>query len=265
MTKNIPIPPLVKAWQDFSPSRFPRILPGDQQLINHGNRLLDYRSYDAFVKSEDFGGQSTKFHLSLLPQPFVGNLAQASIFILLLNPGFSAGDYYALHHTPAYAAAIKRNLGQQNGADPYPFFFLDPQFAWTAGGQWWQARFRSIAEELVKRNGFSLQEALQHISQHVACLEMYPYHSQSFKEPRGNLESKTLVCQYVKEELVPRAIAGNALIVATRRAAEWQLPTRQNRNIIAYTAGQARGAHLTMNTNGGRAIMQRLQLLLKSK
>ena len=153
---------------------------------------------------------------------------------------------------------------QQNDADDFPFFFLDPQFAWTSGGQWWQARLHSIAAELVRLNGISLQQALQHISQHVACLGMFPYHSRSFSPLKVELESKRLVCQYVEEVLVPRTRQGDALLIATRQAAAWPLPQRSNRNIITYNAGQARGAHLTMNTEGGQAIMQRLQKLWKA-
>ncbi|KUG09219.1 hypothetical protein [Solirubrum puertoriconensis] len=260
MTKKRTPHPLLRAWQDFSPADFPRLLAGDQQLIARGSRVLDYRSYDAFVKSSDFGGESTNFHLSLLPQPFIGNLTRASVFLLFLNPGFSPGDYYALQHSPTYAAAIMRNLAQKNGADAYPFFFLDPQFAWTAGGRWWQTKFRSIAGELANRNGCSLQKALEHISRHIACLEMYPYHSQSFREPKVELASKKLICQYVKDVLVPRALGDDAMIVAARRAAHWQLPL-SHKNIIQLSTGEARGAHMTMNTSSGRAILQKLQEL----
>ena len=257
--------PLFTAWQSFSPARFPRLLPEDKHLDNQPGRVLTYRSYEEFTASDNFGNTAcTQFHLGLLPQPFIGNLSKSSIFILMLNPGFAVGDYYALHHSPAYAAAIKRNLSQQNGSDDFPFFFLDPQFAWTAGGQWWQARLHSVATELMRLNSISLRQALQHISQHVACLEMVPYHSRSFSSLKVELESKKLVCQYVKEVLVPRTRQGNALLIATRQAAAWPLPQPSNPNIITYNAGQARGAHLTMNTAGGQAILERLQKLWKA-
>jgi hypothetical protein len=258
--------PLLTAWQNFSPTRFPRLISGDNHLANQIGRVLTYRSYEKFTASDDFGNKDcTQFHLGLLPQPFVGNLSKASIFILMLNPGFSVGDYYALHHSPAYAAAIKRNLSQQNESDEFPFFFLDPQFAWTSGGQWWQSRLHSIAAELMRLNGITLQQALRHISQHVACLEMFPYHSRSFSALKIELESKNLVCQYVEEVLVPRTRQGDALLIATRQAAAWPLPQRSNRNMIAFTAGQARGAHLTMNTEGGKAMLQLLQKLWKRR
>ncbi|SFQ48857.1 hypothetical protein [Hymenobacter arizonensis] len=258
--------PLITTWQRFSPTRFPRLLPEDKQLANQPGRALIYRSYENFITSADFGNTDcTQFHLGLLPQPFIGNLSKASIFILMLNPGFSVGDYYALQHSSAYASAIKRNLSQQNESDDFPFFFLDPQFAWTAGGQWWQTKLHSIATELMRLNVIKLPEALQHISQHVACLEMFPYHSRSFSPLKIELESKKLVCQYVKEVLVPRTQQGDALLVATRQAAAWPLPQRSNRNIITYNAGQARGAHLTMNTPGGQAILERLQRTWKAE
>ncbi|AMJ65660.1 hypothetical protein AXW84_09640 [Hymenobacter sp. PAMC 26628] len=177
----------------------------------------------------------------------------------MLNPGFSPGDYYALEKEPEYAAAIERNLAQQNAADSYPFFFLNPQFAWTAGGQWWRSKFRAIAEELARRTNIPLQQAFQRISRHVACLEMYPYHSQGFKKPGFKLKSKELMCQYVKDVIVPRAQSKEALIIAMRQAKAWALP-KDSKNIISFGAVQARGAHLTLNEQGGGlAIVERLQ------
>jgi hypothetical protein len=256
---------LINAWRNFPPHVFPRLLPEDKEMVNQTDRVLIYRSYEKFITNSHFGDKaSTQFHLGLLPQPFVGNLSKASIFILLLNPGLSAGDYYALHHSRAYADAIKRNLSQENEADDFPFFFLNPQFSWTPGGQWWQSRMHSIAAELMRLNGISLQQALRHMSPHIACLEMFPYHSRNFKSLKIELESKKLVCQYVEDVLVPRTRQGTALVIATRQAAAWPLPQRSNRNIIAYNAGQARGAHLTMNTSGGQEILQRLQKLWRA-
>lgn len=260
---------LIEAWQEFYQTKAPPyLLDGDRHLSDQEDRVAQCKSYEEFVKSDDFGSQSTKFHLNLLPQPFIGNLEKASIFLLFLNPGFSPGDYYAVQHVPGYAAAIARNLTQTNGADPYPFFFLDPQLAWTAGGAWWQKKLRSIGEQLVEVAGcpgeFRLQEAFQLISQHLACVEMYPYHSQSFKQPK-NLKSKELVCAYVKDVLVPKAEKGEALIVATRQVKAWPLPPSEHPNIIAFGGAQARGAHLTVDAEGkggGAAILERLKPLL---
>lgn len=250
---------LIHAWQNFDFEQLPRLLPGDEHLTGREDSIADFSSYEDFVASPDFGGQSSRFHLNLVPQPFIGNLSQASIFILLLNPGFSPGDYYALQSAPAYKEAIRRNLQQSNADDLYPFFFLDPQFAWTAGGRWWQARFRSIAEALMGKFSCTLQQAFQHISRHTACLEMYPYHSQSFRKPKGELRSTSLVRGYASEILLPRAERDDALLIVTRQVAAWQLP--EHRNIITYSAGEARGAHISTNTSGGKAILERLLAL----
>ena len=255
---------LVEAWQRFNPNSSPRLLPGDEAL-GTPKWAFRYPTYEAFVESPDFGQASPRFHLELLPQPFIGHLTTASVFLLLLNPGFSPGDYYAQQHAPAFAAAKKRNLAQQNGADPYPFFYLDPQFAWTAGGQWWQARLRSVADELVAQNRCTLHRAYAHISRHTACLELFPYHSRAFTAPKVELESTRLVRQYVGQTLVPRALAGDAVLVATRQIKAWQAhwpaAAFPHPNIVAYSAGQARGAHLSMQTPGGQALQHRLQAL----
>lgn len=59
------------------------------------------------------------------------------------------------------------------------------------------------------------------------------------------------------ETLVPRANRGEAVIVVSRQAATWGLDELSDA-IVCYSNTEARGAHLTQNTRGGKLILNRL-------
>lgn len=219
-----------------------------------------YNTYAEFIKSEDFGKASSDFHLGLIPQPYIGNLANAKVFLLMLNPGFSLGDYYAQEHSAAFKQARIANLEQKNEADNYPFSYLNPEFAWTAGGQWWQSKLRSVANELVKKNQLSFREALRHISQNLACIELCPYFSKEYSKPKQPLAFIEAARNYVQTVVAEKCRTDEAIAVVTRQADTWGLS--ETENIIRLKAGQARGAHLTMNTKAGTHIYQKFAVLL---
>ncbi len=84
---------IVKFWDQCLLKDPPFIHPADQPIMERYSReSVDVRKcdFDGFVKSERFGAfQDHRFHLSLVPVPYAGNLATADIFVLLLNPGFN--------------------------------------------------------------------------------------------------------------------------------------------------------------------------------
>jgi hypothetical protein len=102
-------------------------------------------TFKKFIKSDRFGkGKEDKEpHLSLIPEPFVGNLQNAEIFILLMKPGFSSSVHYA-HENPAFRDACIKNLRQENGNLDFPLFYLNPEFAWSSGFRLWEALLSPI-------------------------------------------------------------------------------------------------------------------------
>ena len=52
--------------------------------------------------------------------------------------------------------------------------------------------------------------------------------------------------------LVPKAVAGEISIVATRQASEWGLQSSEN--VVLYDGIEARAAYLTLNSRGGQLI-----------
>ena len=55
---------------------------------------------------------------------------------------------------------------------------------------------------------------------------------------------------------MPRVQGGDAVAIALRKVKEWDLP--EHSGVIRYEGGQARSAHLTPNSPGGKAIVEHL-------
>jgi hypothetical protein len=251
---------LIEHWRNCCFEAPPFVLPEDESEI--ANRISVYRSFDEFIASPTFGQRrDTSLHVGLLPIPFIGVLGEASVFILMLNPGLAPGDYFA-ERIPEFRTAHLRNLRQENSHEEFPFFFLAPRFAWHPGFTYWQGKMHDIALALVKKEQISYQEALRHIAQRIACLQLMPYHSKVFGAGSllGHLSSTKLMLEYVSDVVLPKAHCDNAVVIVARGARHWKESLRPHKNIIIYEGSVARSAHLTLKSNGGSVIAKRLGL-----
>lgn len=214
-----------------------------------------------FIASERFGAfDDHQFHLSLLPVPYAGDLANADIFVLLLNPGLSFTDYYGEWQVPEFRKRLKANLHQDFRGVEFPFFYLDPKFCWHSGFGWWERKLRDVAT-IIARTKYKNRylDALRDLSRRIAAIELVPYHSRSFRDHRllDQLPSASQARGHVSAKLLRRAAAGRIALVVTRQSAQWGLPRKGGRGLITYVGGQTRGASLSSRTKGGRAILAR--------
>jgi hypothetical protein len=241
----------------------PFALDRDLHLLGseRGSRsVVVHRSWREAWQAGDFCSSSdTRLHLGLLPQPFFGDVRRASIYILLLNPGLGPSDYYGEYEVPEYRATLAANLKQKLGKGATPFLFLDPRFAWHGGFNWWNGKLAQVIARLASAQGVSLADARSQMASVLASIELLPYHSSSFRDGGGwlrNLQSVDLARRFVAEFVLPRVRRSEAIVIVTRKVAEWKLPEQPG--VVTYDAGEARGAHLTPESRGGRAILRRL-------
>ena len=104
---------LIECWRNCDFSEPPFILPEDEPVI--ADRITLYRSFDEYIASKDFGQRGDKrLHVGHRPLPYIGALDKASIFILMLNPGLSPGDYFVEFRVPEFRQYYFRNLKQEN-------------------------------------------------------------------------------------------------------------------------------------------------------
>ena len=257
---------LIEGWRNLEIDKAPYLFDGDEQVITSASvKTCLFKTVDEYIENLNFGRVDDKcFHLGLLPVPYVGNLQKSSVFILMLNPGFSLADYFE-QNILDFKKYYKQNLYQENSDAEYPFLFLNPHLAWHPGFAYWHRKFSNILNELVKNKGISYLEALKLLSQNVACLELVPYHSKSFGaySLTNKLPSIQAMLDFVHHVLLPKVKRDKAVIIVTRSGKFWDLPNHDN--IIVYLKAEAQGAHLTIKSRGGKAIAKQIGLELNIK
>jgi len=149
-----------------------------------------------------------------------------------------------------------------HGTDGRPVFgytLLDPQYSWHSGFVYWYRKLKGLVEAHARGHGCSLSDSLATLSQKVAFLELYPYHSENFGLPTSvssRLRPAQLAIDYAQNVLLPRARQGKVTLVITRQAKLWRLNPEEN--VVVYGPLEARSAHLTPGTRGGAAILEAL-------
>lgn len=251
---------LLNQWRLWDPSEPPYLFDADRPHLSSARSLrsiLLKTSWNDAHSAPDFGAPGdNRLHLGLLPVPLIGDLRRASVFLLLLNPGVGPHDYYAEYEVPEYRNALLRNLRQDFKDVSISFLFLDPKFSWHGGFDWWHTKFAKIIHELARHWEISYSRAREKFANQLAAIELLPYHSASFRDADRwieSLPSVALAQEYARKVLLPRARAGNAIVIVTRRAQDWGIPP--GKGTVIYSASEARAAHLSPASRGGEAIL----------
>jgi len=177
---------LLKTWANWKADEPPFVLDGDREVFDSPRSkeaITIHRSWQEAIRSPNFAAPGdTRLHHGLLPIPFLGNVRRATIYILLLNPGLGPHDYFGEYEVPKYRAALLANLKQKFKPGSIPFLALDPQFVWHGGFDWWHGKLSKVIEELAAAKGISFAKARSRLGSKLACIELLPYHSVSFRD-----------------------------------------------------------------------------------
>jgi len=254
---------LLDHWKAWNADEPPFLLEADRPILMSDRslpHLLQRGDWQSVHSADDFGApDDSRVHLGLLPQPYCGDLRHASIYVLLLNPGIGNTDYYGEYQVPQYRAALLSTLRQDFEAKSIPFLFLDPQFAWHGGFGWWHGKLAKVIELLAKTWSVPFATARARLGSEISSIELFPYHSMSFRDRGGSLQklpSVNLARAFVRDFVIPRVHDGNAIAIVMRQAKLWELPAHSG--VVTYSSGQARGAHLSPDSPGGKAILKHL-------
>ncbi len=245
---------LLKFWNTTS-DRPPFVHKKDISIVNI-KPFINYEVYiNAYTNSET---RADDLHSGLFPVPHIGDIRNANLFILMLNPGFSHEDYIAENHFPSFRRALKDNLKQNKM--PYPFLFLNPDFLWTGGGHYWEKRFGVYAKALSDQQHITYGEALRVISNRIACLELVPYHSKDGvnNDTIIHLESVKVMLDFFHSDILPKAKKGEVGLIVARGRRHWMRGQEivEQDNIVVYSNGEERSASIAPKTRGGRVVEQ---------
>lgn len=165
------------------PDRPPYILPEDAVIINSNT-----------FKSQDY-------HFEAFPDPFIGNIDEAKVIFLSLNPGFENDDVDINLAKPFFLEESRRNIRHKPSV---PFLYLDERMSDTHGYRWWHKLLdKSIKEEPLN---------LDTICKRIAIIEYMPYHSVTYT-PNKLIVPSQMYAFY----LVRKAMAQKKIIVIMRR------------------------------------------------
>jgi hypothetical protein len=180
-------------WLEL-PSEPPYILAVDRHSITTlSNRLSTNGHVDRKINDRS------------IPEPFIGDPESATVILLNLNPGDSPDDPET-HTNPQFREAMIRNLHHQ--AQDYPFYALNPAFAWTGCAQWWTRHLRELFET------GKLDRAA--VAQRLCVIELFPYHSR-----RAGLPTKAVCPSQEYSFGIAKQMLGSKLIVGMRARKRW--------------------------------------------
>ena len=252
---------LVETWAKWTRgTKPPYLLDGDD--VN-GKGVVTQNWREAICKDDYCAPDDKCVHLGLLPHPFCGDVLNAKVYILMLNPGLNPSDYFGEDQVPSFREAVLRNLRQQFAEDDYRFMFLDPQYSWHSGFDWWHGKLKGVIAALAGKWHCTFAEARKRLARSIASIELFPYHSVNsgaisrWLKTGHPLRSAKLAGGFVREYVMPRVKLGEAIIVVTRKAKHWDVKPSSGK-VIVYSGGKARGAHLTPGSDGGKAIIGHL-------
>lgn len=157
-------------------------------------------------------------HTGLHPQPFIGNVRDASAYILFGNPGFSLQDYQDEFGNPSYAALCASTLsGDYRGFAP-----LDELSKGTGANRYWEACLKQLIEEVGKELDVNLPRARQWVAANLAVIEAGAYHSLRFPRKGFRVQPSAVAAQdFVSNYVLPRAANGECAVFVWRSADFW--------------------------------------------
>jgi hypothetical protein len=259
---------LLETWSTWRPrQRGFRVLPADKPVLESladWRKPVRWRSWEQCQAGYDPWADKTPLHLGLCPLPFIGDVRNAKVCFLLLNPGLAELDYFAEYKVPQFASRLRANLRQDFSGTEYPFFPLDPQFAWHSGNRYWQTKLGPVINKLAKPSQHAHVRKV--VAQNVCAIELVPYHSVSNSltgSMREKLASTQLAKAYVRDVLLEDARRGKRLLVAMRSTADWGI-MKNSRGVRCFQGGEARGARLSTadRSSHGSKVAEVLRPLL---
>ncbi|MFS9331263.1 hypothetical protein QM385_01460 [Streptococcus mitis] len=174
--------------------------------LKYIKKLLNSKKYPPVDKVDDDANEKTKkaakekykLRLNVYPQHFVGDIDNAKIIILSLNPGYSTEYYDAYKNSTnkdgiKYEQTIKENLEMEQ-----PFFHAFELANESDLGYWGNKMKCWVGDHDEKDNekdkekyNKKIIKSLKKITKNIALAEFFPYHSMSYNDMYDKLAKGT--------------------------------------------------------------------------
>lgn len=242
----------------------------DDNAEGHPPYVLDadkecevFRKLEARGRIDLYGDKQEAYHdpnlkpnrlnLRLLPYPFIGDLENAKIFVLMANPNAKPGDAYDGDGWDKKKHIA--NLEQDFSGIELPFESLSRQ---PKPDGYWYSRLKRTIERMMKKKNLLHEDAIELVAKNLAVIQRAPYWSTNFVDGVEKLPSAQLTLDYVNDSVVPRVLHGNAILIVMRRLNDWKhaLPGNFEELNGITIDNKNRYAWLMPNTKGGKAILK---------
>ncbi len=211
----------------------PNIYSDDQCPIDSGKIVLaDIKGWKGYLQSAYFknhlcgnsmGACDKHIHNYLPVAPFAGDIVNANIVILLLNPGVSPDNYFQIEKI------LPSRKEQYNNILRTRPLFMSRE--WTGGFRYGLKIIKPLIQELVGTEFFSADEAFELIRRNVAILELSPYPSISFNDHVLELYSSMLARRTL--ELMLNA---GKIVICLRGYDKWTLDLGDENKLQIFRA-----------------------------
>lgn len=247
---------LLEFWSQFDiqACKSDLIHPEDLNILDEGNFQFFRNFGDYISNTENLFSTKTVIHSGLIPVPYTGNIKNAKVYLLLLNPGFNHNDYHS-ESLESYRESLIKNIRQELDEE-YPFMYLNPLFCHTSGGNYWLKKFDSIINSLHNLKGLSYSDSIKLISKKVCTLELFPYHSKNFGISLKIINHCPSVLK-IKEFLKDDCSNSGKLILCLRNPESWGL-LNSNDNIRILLPEQRQSASIKINRQEGKLIYDKI-------
>lgn len=261
---------LITEWRQWAKKKYPDgppyVLDADWQAVkklkSKGQAIHHTCRREAVdeERSPDVAHQHNRLHIGLIPQPFVGDLEKASIFLLMSNPGFRPADYFEYDDRDLQQTLLT-TLRQAFPDGNLRFWPLDPRFAEHSGFCYWYEKLLGVIAELANAKGVTLAEARDCLASKLAVIQLLPYHSAKAPKWKAleSLHSRKLAMNFVKQLVQKKKVT----IVVPRGEEPWRncLTSVESHANVVY--GTSRAVSLRPGTLGGNAILKQLGVPVK--
>lgn len=199
-------------WLETEPQFF-----GDKKIIVASD---DWKYFEKLLSTSE---KLKDLILDIYPQHFVGDLKNAEIIILSLNPGYNKKYKDAYEKKEGYEDIIKNNLEMKNSR----FHALDLATEDNLG--YWGKRLKFLVDDNSKSKKKDTLDSLKIIAQNIALAEFFPYHSKSYDDWFDKIPTKAKIDtekylpsqKFLFTEIENRIKKKDVIIILARSFRKW--------------------------------------------
>lgn len=182
-------------WLEFktNPKRNYFVLDDDKAIVDEFNETSN---------------ETYRIHTEIMPAPFMGNVLESPIVLLLLNPGFDELEQQKGYYEE-YRSYWENELQHTHSVPELPLFCLEDRYIQFSN--YWEKKMSYLMQATSKEK----------VARNISLIQYFPYHSKKYKDIPKKISTDLLTSQKYNFYLVEKAIERKAAIIIMRSRRLW--------------------------------------------